>query len=851
MKKLVFLFCLLIPAFTFSQQPIVIELNEGWQFTQTGKNEWRDAEIPGSVQRDLIRHKVLPDPYYGTNETKVQWPENENWDFKKTFTVTDEQLQHDDAMLFFEGLDTHADVFLNGAKILHTQNMFIGYNVSVKNNLRKGENQLYIRFYSPIAHMEPARLTNGYEYPADNDHSDKKMSVYSRKAPYHFGWDWGMRLVQMGIWKPVSITFYNTARIDDYYVKQTSVTAQKAEIDNQIEVFSVSKEPLKAQMVIEYGLKGGEKKTISREINLVRGKNRINIPLEIANPERWMPTGWGKQHLYDFTAKIIHDNQTIAEKTQQIGLRKIRLVYEPDEYGKKFYFEVNDIPLFAKGANYIPGEIMTSQQDEAFYDRLFENVTAANMNFLRIWGGGIYENDYFYRLADEKGILIWQDFIFGCTPYPSDDPFLANVKDEAIYNIKRLRNHASLALWCGNNEIDEGLDHWGWDKKYAPEIMKSWREGYNKTFRKMIPRLVNKYDGTRGYIHSSPDTSNWGNPETLKYGDAHYWGLWHGREPFEILNERIPRFMSEFGFQAFPEMKTIRTFASENDLDINSDVMKIHQKSGIGNEVIKTYMDMYYHTPKNFEDFVYVGLVMQGNGMREGIEAHRRNQPYCMGTLYWQLNDDWPVVSWSSIDYYNNWKAQHYKVRDVFAPIALGSEIKDNQLSYFVMSDQLEEVNSLQLHVEIIDFMGKKLKTFKETVSAKANTSSKVKSYAITDLLTEEQKHNCVIHAWLSNKNGKVISEKNDYFYWPNKLNLPQTTIKQKVAYADGKYTVTLSSKYLAKDVFVEIPIQGAKFTDNFFDLLPGEKKTIVITSPQLKASEKTPITVKHMRETY
>ena len=245
MKKLVFLFCLLIPAFTFSQQPIVIELNEGWQFTQTGKNEWRDAEIPGSVQRDLIRHKVLPDPYYGTNETKVQWPENENWDFKKTFTVTDEQLQHDDAMLFFEGLDTHADVFLNGAKILHTQNMFIGYNVSVKNNLRKGENQLYIRFYSPIAHMEPARLTNGYEYPADNDHSDKKMSVYSRKAPYHFGWDWGMRLVQMGIWKPVSITFYNTARIDDYYVKQTSVTAQKAEIDNQIEVFRYRKNPSK------------------------------------------------------------------------------------------------------------------------------------------------------------------------------------------------------------------------------------------------------------------------------------------------------------------------------------------------------------------------------------------------------------------------------------------------------------------------------------------------------------------------------------------------------------------------------------------------------------------------------
>jgi beta-mannosidase len=353
------------------------------------------------------------------------------------------------------------------------------------------------------------------------------------------------------------------------------------------------------------------------------------------------------------------------------------------------------------------------------------------------------------------------------------------------------------------------------------------------------------------YIQSSPDSANWVNTESLRFGDAHYWGLWHGREPFEILNERIPRFMSEFGFQSFPEMKTIRTFASEKDLDINSDVMKIHQKSGIGNEVIKRYMQMYYHTPKNFEDFVYVGLVMQGNGMREGIEAHRRNQPYCMGTLYWQLNDDWPVVSWSSIDYYNNWKALHYKARDVFSPIALGSELNNSQLSFYILSDKLEDVDNLQLHVQVIDFEGKILKNFKQAVSAIANKSFKVLTYKTADLLTEEQKHHCVIRAWLNDKKGNFISGKNIYFFWPINLQLPETTIKKTVTYSDGKYIIILSSKYLAKDVFVEIPIQGAKFSDNFFDLMPGEKKTVVITSSQLKASEKTPISIRHLRETY
>lgn len=850
MRKFISSLFLFAMSFILSAQQVeVLSLNNGWEFSQMNKDEWYPAEVPGSVQHDLVRHNILPDPFYGTNEEKIQWVEDENWDYRKSFTVTAEQLSHDEALLIFEGLDTHADVFLNGARILRSENMFIGHKIPVKQLLKVGDNHLYIRFYSPIQTMMPARETFGYDYPAGNDHRDEKLSVYNRKAPYHFGWDWGIRIVQMGIWKPVSLNFYDKARINDFFVKQNCVTKQKAEIENQIEIYSLNETA--ATLSVGYSHRDERKEISEKEVSLKKGINVIPLDMVIENPQLWMPAGWGEQHLYDFHATLLIDGKIIDKKEVRTGLRSVRLVQEADKHGKSFYFEVNGKPLFAKGANYIPGEIFTTQQDEAYYDRLFDNITSANMNFVRVWGGGTYESEAFYRRADEKGILVWQDFIFGCVPYPSDDAFLTNVRKEAIYNIKRLRNHASLAFWCGNNEVEEALRYWGFDKDYPDEVMDAWFKGYDKTFRKLIPDLVKQYDGTRSYIHGSPYDSNWGRPEKFAASDAHDWGLWHGRMPFEALADRLPRFASEFGFQSFPEMKTIRSFAEEKDFDITSEVMKTHQKSTVGNEAIKEYMDMYFHTPKNFEDFIYIGLVMQGNGMEESVEAMRRGRPYCMGALYWQINDDWPAVSWSSIDYYNNWKAQHYRMRDVFAPLALGVEYKDEKLNYYTMSDYLQDQNNLKLTVQVIDFSTGKRKEFTEQVNAKANESRIVKTFNVSDLVSEAEKGHTVIHAFLSDDKGDVISSKDHFFYWPIKLELPETKVNTKVQYRDGEYRVTLSSQKLAKDVFIEIPIQGARFSDNFIDLLPGEEKTIIITSPELKATEKTPLTVKHVRETY
>ena len=850
MKKLLSLMCLL-PIILLANGPTkTISLNEDWQFSQTDKYGWYPATVPGSVQRDLIKLEMLPDPYYGANEEKVQWVENENWDFKKSFRLTAADLKYEDAVLSFEGLDTHADVFLNGSKLLHSENMFVKHEKSVKDLLREGENNIYIRFFSPINHLMPARITNGFEYPVGNDHREEKMSIYSRKAPYHFGWDWGMRLVQMGIWRPVLLKLYNTLRIEDFFIEQISVTDKTAKITNHIDINKLT-ESTNAKLRVNYSIGNKKIHTQETDISLHEGDNRLSTSYELQNPKLWMPNGWGNQHLYEITAQIIIENEIVAEKSHKVGLRNIRVVNEEDKDGKSFYFEVNGEPMFAKGANYIPGEIMNTLQDDNYYDKLFENITAANMNMIRVWGGGFYEDDKFYELADEKGILIWQDFMFGCTPYPHDESFLSSVEHEAIYNVKRLRNHPSIAIWCGNNEVEESIKYWGFDKQYSKEIMEGFREGYDKTFRELLPEIVMEFAPNTFYLHGSPDTANWGRPESLNYGDAHYWGVWHGREPFEVLDVNVPRFMSEFGFQSFPEMKTILTFAEPKDFDIDSEIMKTHQKSGIGNEAIKQYMNMYYIAPSNFEDFVYVGLVMQGEGMKYGIQAHRRNRPFCMGTLYWQLNDSWPVVSWSGIDYYNNWKALHYKVRDVFAPIALNIHKNEEMLDFYIMSDKLENVENLTMNISLIDFTGKVYNNYQAKVIAKANVSKKVYSISIDKFATVQQQENCVVYVELKDANNKLLAESKYYFNWPNKLNLPKTNIKQRVVYKDGEYRVALSSENLAKNVFIEIPIQGVKFSDNFFDILPGENKVITISSPELKKAHKTPITVKHLRQTY
>lgn len=830
-----------------SAQSQTYVLDKGWEFSQAGSNEWMSARVPGTVHQDLLDHGRLPDPFYGMNEQKVQWVEKEDWLYRTVFTVTADQLKSDAAWLTFEGLDTYADVYLNGSLLLKADNMFVGHKLAVKDVLREGENRLMIRFRSPVEETAPQWDTDGFNYPADNDHSEKRMSVYTRKAPYSYGWDWGIRLATSGIWRPVKLTFCNGAAIDDFFVRQQEVTEQVAKVDNQLEINNVTSTPKEAQVKVVYAY-GEQADTLTRTVVLQPGKNSLSMPAWIEKPHLWMPNGWGDPALYTFTATVSVDGKEVASREEATGLRSIRVVMEDDKDGKSFYFEVNGKPMFAKGSNYIPGDALLPNMTGERYARLFEDIRAANMNMVRVWGGGIYEDDRFYEEADRNGILVWQDFIFACTTYPHDPTFLKRVSEEAVYNMRRLRNHASLAMWCGNNEIYEGMRYWGWKDKYSPVVWKEMTEGYDVLFRQLLPELVEANDPGRFYMHGSPYEANWGRPESWKIADSHNWGTWYGQKPFESLDTEIPRFMSEYGFQAFPEMKTIRMFASPEDYELESPVMNAHQKASIGNFLIKKTMALYYKVPEKFEDLIYAGLILQGQGMRHGIEAHRRHRPYCMGSLPWQLNDSWPVVSWSSIDYYGNWKAMHYQIRRAFAPVLVDAIKEGNNLSYYIMSDRLTD-EELTLNLELMDFNGKVYRKQKVDGLLPANTSKLFYQEPVEQALAGRDSATTFMHMVVKSKKGEVLSDEIYYFAHPKDQLLPKTPLQWQVKQKKGYCEVTVKADKLARDIFIEVPVQGVRFSDNFFDLLPGQKKKVIITSPDGKSLDHLQVTVHQLSD--
>ena len=815
------------------QKPQVCTLHSDWTFCQVGDTLWSDAKVPGTIHQDLLNHNRIPNPFYGMNEEAVQWVENEDWMYRTSFVVTEEQLNRDAAVLELDGLDTYADVFLNGALILRSDNMFVGHKVPVKSVLRKGENRLLIRFRSAVKEALPQWETNGFDYPADNDHSSKRVSIYTRKAPYSYGWDWGIRLATCGIWRPVRLVFSDVARIEDYYVRQASVSASKADVDNRLEITNVTSQPVSALLKVAYHYSANDTKEVQKQIELRPGENTVSLPVMIDNPHLWMPNGWGEPSLYKFTASVSVDGVEVASQERLVGLRSIRVVMEDDEHGKSFYFEVNGHPMFAKGANFIPDDALLPNVTTERYKRIFEDVKAANMNMLRVWGGGIYEDDKFYDEADRNGILIWQDFLFACTTYPHDPLFLKRVEAEAEYNIKRLRGHASLAMWCGNNEIYEGVRYWGWKNKYTAEAFAEMNRGYDVLFRQLLPDMVKRFDSDRFYMHGSPYEANWGRPESWKIADSHNWGTWYGRKPFESFDSEIPRFMSEYGFQAFPEMKTIRTFAEEKDFELESPVMNAHQKATIGNALIKQTMGLYYKVPAKFEDLVYVGLVLQGHGMRHGIEAHRRNRPYCMGSLFWQLNDSWPVVSWSSIDYYGNWKAMQYQSQRAFAPVLINAIKEGDDLCVYLISDELQDRDDVRLTVELMDFDGKSHGKWTHSGKLSANTSMLFLKKRVDEFLSKQDAATSFLRFTLKAKNGAALADEVFYFAYPKDQKLPEARIETSVKRRGEAIEMTLKADKLARDIFIEVPVQGVRFSDNFFDLLPGQRKKITITSPE------------------
>jgi beta-mannosidase len=804
-----------------------IEINSGWQFKQSDKEEWLPATVPGTVHTDLLNNKLIPDPFYRNNEKDLQWIDKKDWEYQTILNVDEKTLSMQNVELIFNGLDTYADVYLNGEKILSADNMFREWKLDVKKYLKVGDNQLKIYFHSPVKIDVPKIAAMGYQLPAINDQSengglgDKKISIFARKAQYHYGWDWGPRFVTSGIWRPIYLRAYDSFVIENIQMVPNSITEQLANVVAHLEINS----DINDNVVLKINADG--KEYVSKNVRLYKGANKISAVFEITKPNLWMPNGLGTPYLYNVTASLNHLDKAFDSIDEKMGLRTVEVVRDKDEKGTSFYFKVNGHPVFMKGANYIPQDNFLTRVTDKDYEAVIKSAVDANMNMLRVWGGGIYENDIFYDLCDKNGIMVWQDFMFACSMYPGDEKFLNSVKEEAIDNVKRLRNHPSIAIWCGNNENEDGWNYWGYKTPFTEEQQKTIYNSYKEKFFNIIPSVVKEYDGTRFYWPSSPN-SDFGRASNMSSGDLHYWGVWHGKEPFENFQEKIGRFISEYGFQSFPEFKTVKSYTIPEDWDIESDVMMSHQRSGIGNLRIRDYLNMYYKTPKDFETFLYVGQVLQGYGIKQAIEAHRRAMPYNMGSLYWQINDCWPVASWSSTDYYKRWKAMHYEAMKAYKEIIVSPILKDGFVTFTIVSDRLEPVGA-QLTIKSYDFSGKELYSQNLPIEIKANTSANYLTLLPKDLLNGVDESKVVVVTEIK-IGGKVASDNLLYFKQPKDLALTKPEVKMNVKKSDNGYTVELSTDKLAKNVYLQIEEEGF-FSDNYFDLLPGRNVVINFTS--------------------
>ncbi len=811
-----------------------ITLNQGWRFKaalpnlEKGlKDEWLPMTCPGVVHTALLQHGVIPDIFYRDNETKYQWLENEDWIFENTFDVNPETINQQHIELIFKGLDTYADVFLNSELILKADNDFRSWNVDVKPFLKEKGNILRIYFYSAVRRDLVARETLGYELPGGN-------RVFSRKPQFHYGWDWGPRFVSCGLSGNVELNTWSDVRIKTLNIKQLSLNDAFAKIRGEFELESSIEGAQEISMTVE-------NQVFKNNVLLKKGKNQVSVDAEIANPKRWWSKGLGEAHLYNIVGTIGNE----VKKTH-IGLRTIELVQEKDTKGKTFYFKLNGVPVFMKGANYIPLSIFQDQVTEETYRTMIGNAAAANMNMLRVWGGGRYEDDVFYDICDEQGIMVWQDFMFACAMYPGDAPFLENVKKEAEEQVTRLHNHPCIALWCGNNENNEAWHNWGWQQQYLlnPKRKDQIWSDYQRVFNGILPEAVAQFGSNIPYWESSPSYGRY-NPKSDLEGDNHYWGVWHDEEPFAKYNERVPRFMSEYGFQSFPHWSTIKSFTEEGDRDLETPVMTVHQKHPRGNTLMRKYMDRDYHVPKSFEQFVYVSQIVQAEGMRTGIEAHRRNRPYCMGTLYWQLNDVWPVASWSGIDGSGKWKALHYFAKESFQDVAIMPIEEKGLVKVFVVNDKQTAFENCQLDLEVFDFYGKKVFGESHKIRDIKGGSSTMEFQSFPQRLSQGMRLTNVYVQFTLKHGDNILANRTYYLVKPKELNLPEATISKKIASYNGGYKITLSSDRLAKNVYLQTDAKG-NFTNNFFDLLPNQPIEISFVT-----NEKATFKITHLAETY
>ncbi len=828
-RGLLFVMCVVVLAQSAGAQHKSISVNDGWEFRQrvdqpaASQGAWHPAQVPGVVQTDLLRNHLISDPYYRSNEATLQWIENADWEYRSTIETTPEILKRNHIELVFEGIDGPAQVYLNDKLILTPNNSFREWRADVKSMLKAGANQLLVVFPSPIT--EGARMAAKDIW---NMQTQVAGESYLRKPAYEYGWDWGPRFVLSGIWRPANLDVWDDARLANVHVQQRDISPDIAHLVVETEIDCTRK--AMGSVIVDYE-GNGKKATVARDVEFNPGTNHIDLPIDIARPDLWFPNGYGPQSMYTFHVQLKTGSRVQDEATVRTGLRSVILRREPDQWGRSFEFVVNGIPVFAKGADVIPFDSFPSRVTMAQYRRVLESARAANMNMIRHWGGGYYETDEFYSLCDELGIMIWQDFMFGNKWMPGTYDFRQNVAAEAEYQIKRLRDHPSIILWCGNNETEES---WYWHEdvvsKLGPEGIRRMWQDYLILFSDTLARAVERYAPETPFWPSSPSADYEDVSELYQSGDVHDWQVWHGRVPFSDYEKTHARFMTEYGFQSFPEMRTIESFTLPEDrTGILTPVMLDHQKNQAGNSIIHDYLLRDYPEPKDFPSFLYVSQVLQAEGIKLGTEHLRRSRPRTMGAIYWQLNDCWPVASWSSIDYYGRWKALQYYARRFYNDLLVSPHQENGGLAVYVVSDKTTVVEG-DVRMRLMTFEGTVLLEKMQSVRVAPLSSQVYLRVPIEEALVAKGiDPTRVFAATELNVNDKTVSSNLVYLAPTVQIHLPSASLKTELMKSNDSYRLKVSSPVLARSVYISFGQIDAEVSDNYFDLLPGKSAEVTI----------------------
>ena len=797
-----------------------ITLNGTWNWCDMESKEWHKGSVPGTVLTDMMDGGLIEDPYWRTNEYETRELSRSDYRYEREFEVPESFFREEEQCLVFEGLDTIADIYLNDELLLAVNDMHRTWRIDVKGKL-KAVNRLAVAFHSPTAFIEKADREGDIFYASTGC---MKGNGALRKAHYMFGWDWGPQLPDAGIFRSVYLSGFSIARLDDVRIRQEhGAGGVKLSVESSVRKLSESDTAGSGMLACKITAPDGTVLTVEKEVG-------INETIEalIEAPQLWWPNGYGAQPLYTVRVELRMSDSVLDVWERTIGLRTVTVCTDADEWGNQFAFVVNGQKIFAMGANYIPEDNLLGHLSEERSERLIRDCARANFNCIRIWGGGYYPEDYVYDACDRYGILVWQDLMFACNVYDLNDEFEANILAETADNVKRIRHHACLGLWCGNNEMEWGWRDWGRLEGHRPK----YKADYTKIFEMLLPRLVKQVDDQTYYWLSSPSSGgSFDDPNDFNRGDNHYWEVWHSNKPFTEYRDFYFRFCSEFGFQSFPGKKTLDSFSLPEDQNIFSEVMESHQKNGLANTKIFSYISGYYKYPKDMESIAYISQILQLKAIQYGVEHWRRNWGRCMGSIYWQLNDCWPVASWASIDYYGRWKALHYGAKRFYARFmatACEKEELSTEIDYYIHNESFKERKAV-LRVRLIDRDFHTLYETETEITAAAFEVKNVLPMDFAPFLAEAGMKKRAVAEYSLIEDGCIVSRGTTLFVKPKYFDFKTPEYRVSVTEkADGFCIHAEADTYVS---YAELSLDeyDVVLEDNFFDITSEEGVDITV----------------------